>query len=412
MANAKKLNIIHVVDYLMPKFGYQEFLLPKWHAKHGHDVHIVTSDRYTPVPNYEESWGKLLGPRICGPGEETIQNVNIHRLPCIWEIKTRPWIKGLEKKIAILNPDVIYCHLSASFTAFRIGKLAKKMGIPAFFDCHLSYVSLKMGFSRKLLYGSLRLFTPLLVNGDVNRFFGVTSESCEILEKLQGIPRRLIEKLPLAVDTEIFYSNPHVRHEIKERLGIPDDSIIVLQTGKLIEDKGPHILSETMAKIMPLNPRLWLVFVGGGSEKYLEKVFLPLQKTGLLDRTILLPFVPVDQLKDYYSLADICIYPAQESLSSLEAAACGCAVIMTDLPASLEREKAGVGICYQDQNRKSLAEKIELLLHDAELRKRLGEIAQKNVVKNYSYDAIATKVEDEFRKALAEMPDNIGHSTE
>lgn len=404
------MKIVHVVDYLMPKFGYQEFLLPKWHAKHGHEVQIVTSDRYTPVPNYEESWGKMLGPRKCGPGEDTIQNINIFRLPCTWEIKTRPWIKGLEKKITKLKPEVIYCHLSASFTAFRIGRLAKKLRVPVFFDCHLSYISLKMGLSRKLLYGVLRLFTPLLVNGSINRFFGVTSESCEILEKLQGIPKKLIENLPLAVDTEIFYHDQQASHQIKKKLGIPDDSIIFMQTGKLIEEKGPHVLAEAMAELMPSDPRLWLIYLGGGSKKYLEKVFLPLKKGRVLERTILLPFVSVDQLKDYYSLADICVYPAQESLSSLEAAACGCAVIMTDLPACLERERAGVGICYQDQNINSLSEKIKLLLHDVELRKRIGKNAKENVANKYSYEAIATRVEDAFVKVLAEIPDRMSHN--
>ena len=63
-----KLRIVHVVDYLMPQLGYQEFLLPKWNRRHGHDVHIVTSDRYTPIPSYEATWGRLLGPRILSAG--------------------------------------------------------------------------------------------------------------------------------------------------------------------------------------------------------------------------------------------------------------------------------------------------------------------------------------------------------
>ena len=35
--------------------GISKFLLPKWNAKHGHEVFIITSDRYTPFNNYDET---------------------------------------------------------------------------------------------------------------------------------------------------------------------------------------------------------------------------------------------------------------------------------------------------------------------------------------------------------------------
>ena len=75
------MRIVHVVDYLMPQMGYQEFLLPKWNAKHGHEVFIITSDRYTPFNNYDETWGRTLGKRICGVGISKHEGVTIIRLP-------------------------------------------------------------------------------------------------------------------------------------------------------------------------------------------------------------------------------------------------------------------------------------------------------------------------------------------
>ena len=47
------MRIVHIVDYLMPQMGYQEFLLPKWNSHQGHEVFIITSDRY-PISNYEK----------------------------------------------------------------------------------------------------------------------------------------------------------------------------------------------------------------------------------------------------------------------------------------------------------------------------------------------------------------------
>ena len=41
------MRIVHIVDYLMPQMGYQEFLL-QMDSHQGHEVFIITSDRYTP----------------------------------------------------------------------------------------------------------------------------------------------------------------------------------------------------------------------------------------------------------------------------------------------------------------------------------------------------------------------------
>ena len=60
---SEKLRIVHVADYVMPSMGYQELALAKWNARHGHQVHLVTSDRYTPVPHYKRTWETFLGPR-------------------------------------------------------------------------------------------------------------------------------------------------------------------------------------------------------------------------------------------------------------------------------------------------------------------------------------------------------------
>ena len=46
------LKIVHVADYLMLAMGYQEFMLAKWNARHRHEVHVFTSDRYSPLPRW------------------------------------------------------------------------------------------------------------------------------------------------------------------------------------------------------------------------------------------------------------------------------------------------------------------------------------------------------------------------
>ena len=129
--------IVHVVDYLMPDMGYQEFLLPKWNAKTGSEVYIITSDRYYPLENYDDTWGKTIGKRICGTGETSYKGVNIIRLPTLFEFKTRPFIKGLTKVISNLDPDLLFIHGTGSFSIYQCALSFRNSNFKKFADNHM-----------------------------------------------------------------------------------------------------------------------------------------------------------------------------------------------------------------------------------------------------------------------------------
>lgn len=386
----------------MPKMGYQEFLLPKWNARHGHEVHIFTSDRYYPIPHYEETWGQFLGPRICGAGVEQIDGVIVHRLKCLWEWKARPWLLGLERKLSELSPDVLFCHGSASLTAFRIAIFAKRTGIPVLMDNHMTYVAQNRSPLGRLYYMSLKVLSRGVLSNSVFRFLGVAQECCDFLQGEQGIPHYQIECLPLGVDTDLFRPDELAGRRVRCEHWIPLDAKVVLQTGKLSPEKGAHWLAQAMVKIMKYQSDVWLVFVGAGKEDYVEEIRLPFVEQGIADRLRILPFVPASHLAGIYCAAEICVYPGASSLSCLEAAACGRAVILTDLPASKWRAELGVGICYRTGDVDDLRRKIEDLLGDPERRRALGERARASVVKHFSYDVIAHRAEELMYKAIAE----------
>ncbi len=274
------MKILHIVDYLMPKMGYQELLLPKWNARHGHEVHIITSDRFSPVPDYDQTWGKLLGPRICGTDITKIYQTTLHRLPCTWEWKGRTWISGLTSKIEQLNPDVIFCHGSGSPTAMRVGVFCKRFGLPLLMDNHMVESAKNNKLSGRVYYSVLKLATRLILLRAVYLFLGVAQECCDFLEIEQGIPKSKIDTLPLGVDTDVLQIEDVAGAELRAKLNIPSSAKVVLQTGKLSHDKGPHILSQVMGPVMKQNSEVWLVFLGAGEDDYLNTVLKPLKEHG------------------------------------------------------------------------------------------------------------------------------------
>ncbi|MGD8760447.1 MAG: hypothetical protein PVJ07_09370, partial [Anaerolineales bacterium] len=90
------MRIVHVIDYYQPKMGYQETFLALEHKKLGHEVHVVTSDRYHPRPHYAATWQPVLGPRLQQAGVSDDAGITIHRLEPAFEFGTRIWLKQLE----------------------------------------------------------------------------------------------------------------------------------------------------------------------------------------------------------------------------------------------------------------------------------------------------------------------------
>ena len=399
--NSSRLTIAHVADYVMPSMGYQEFMLAKWNARHGQQVHMLTGDRYTPVPDYETSWRQILGPRIVGEGVNEIDGVVVHRLPVRMEVGRKIWLSGLSAEIRRLSPDIVLCHGTSSPSAFVLPKVCKRLGVPLLMDNHMAFVAKRTGIAGRLGYVLLRFMTRRTMNGNVSGFLGVGQESCDFLIREQGVPPDKVGHLAIGVDTEMFRPDLQARNRARKAYGIPLEAKVVMQTGKLSPDKSPEWLAEAAAPIMEHRPDVWLVFVGGGAAHELEMIQAPIERAGVSDRMKVLAAVAVPKLADMFNMADICVYPNGSSLSCMEAAASGRPVIVTDLPWGLERQRAGVTVCYQTGNIDDLRGKIRWLLSDLDARDGIGRRARQAVMENFSYDKIAHRSEDMMREAIA-----------
>jgi len=119
------MKILHIINYFQPQIGYQEVFLAKEQIKQGHDVSVITSDRYYPFVDFDKTYKNLLGDRICGSGFSKMDGIPIYRLKTLGEIKFRVWLLGLEQKVEELNPDYVHVHAVLA-NAFRMMKLKKK----------------------------------------------------------------------------------------------------------------------------------------------------------------------------------------------------------------------------------------------------------------------------------------------
>jgi glycosyltransferase involved in cell wall biosynthesis len=142
------------------------------------------------------------------------------------------------------------------------------------------------------------------------------------LIKEYGTKADKISVIPHGVEDLELKNKETTRNELK----LPSRSLIVLFMGYLTGYKGLDMLIEGFAEYVKVNPRSFLILGAGlhpklkDNEEYLNNEYYRLQNKA----KELIPasnydwrgFIPEDEMVDYYSAADLSIYPYTSSLSS------------------------------------------------------------------------------------------------
>src|SRR3989338_6235374 len=109
------MKIVHLMGYFMPEFGYQEYYLAKEHAKMGHDVHVIASDRLYPFKNikkmFEDSCLRYYG-RKRKAALSRIEGIKVHWLPRIIEYNDFILCRNLKQTLEKIRPDIVFAHES------------------------------------------------------------------------------------------------------------------------------------------------------------------------------------------------------------------------------------------------------------------------------------------------------------
>ena len=143
-----------------------------------------------------------------------------------------------------------------------------------------------------------------------------------------GAPPARVRTIGNGVDRARFF--PVDQSDARARLGIAKDAKIVLSVGALIERKGHHRVIPAMAQLKQQGLRLHFYIAGEG--EWRSQLEAQARDLGVQDQVTLLGAIPNDQLKDWYSAADVsCLASSREGWANvlLESMACGTPVVAT-----------------------------------------------------------------------------------
>lgn len=381
------MRIVHIVDYIQPQLGYQEYFLPLAQVALGHNVHVITSDRYSPFPAYEEYAQDLLGPRFLASGSYEEDGIHIHRLQSCCEYSSRVWITGLEAKLRDLSPVMVIAHGMANYSAVRIALLKRRLSpqhkFKLIYDSHMVYGAGQNPL-RKVIRPAFKLMGSIL-NRQADAFVGVAEGAVTYMHKVYGIPKSRISLIPLGVSTERFYFDPDTRSEMRKQLGFQEQDVVFIYAGKLNDIKGPHVLAEAALEVMPYHEHVRVLFVGGGDQAYLRSMQDKIEKAGYSERFSWQPTVANQALRRYYCAADVGVWPRKSSLTMLEAQACRLPIIVSDFKIAAERICAENGLIFKSEDVQDLAHQMTRLVNDASQRINMGQNGLNYVQSNLSY---------------------------
>jgi glycosyltransferase involved in cell wall biosynthesis len=390
MDQETKLKVVHVMERFNPMLGQEINVLSK-NKGPGIELYIVTSDSLS-VWNITDP-GQIF--RMDREYEEKY-HIRIIRNHVLFAKGEKVWVRGLLRTVRAIGPDVVYSHGVEYISFFRFllnPGFTKRYALVT--DTHSLPQFATGSLFRKVFYTFMRKVIVPAINRKNIITFNTAEENYHLLHGIYGIRKEVIRPFLIGADLVTFYHDAGARNEIRKELNISESDLLVLFTGRLCDAKAPHQIPFALRLLVNDVPcKIHLLLIGFRDEDYMTRqrcLFDP--GDGL--RITILPPVPAVRIKDYFSAADVAVYPAESTLSSLEAQACRLPVIMEDNPTNRKRCDKG-GLLFRPGDPSDLSAKLRQFILEPGLRKQLSEEGYEYMKKNYNYLENIRKMEQEL----------------
>lgn len=231
------------------------------------------------------------------------------------------------------------------------------------------------------------------------------------LARQAAFDERRMVSIHNGVDPTLFAPNEAARIEARSEFGYGPEDIVCGIAARLVPAKGHVFLFKAVAQLAPSYPHLKVLVLGqGGLEQELKKLAMDL---GIAERIQFAGFR--DDMAFCTRAFDIGALPSIDcdtsSFSLKEEMACGLPVVASDYGGLKEILHDGVeGFVAPTGTVAPLASALRRLLDDADLRRRMGEMGRKRVLRDFSLDVFADRTVLAYRQAIATYKKRRGHA--
>ncbi|MCX8153849.1 MAG: glycosyltransferase family 4 protein [Candidatus Bathyarchaeota archaeon] len=218
-----------------------------------------------------------------------------------------------------------------------------------------------------------------------------------------GLPEDKLSMVPNGVNTNVYegISKGSLR-EFRAKFALPEEKI-VLYVGRLVYEKGIHVLINAAPRILE-NVNAKFLIVGNG---YMKDQLLNIARSMRLEHKILfLGFVDEATLVKLQKCADVSVVPSlfePFGIVALEAMAAKSPVVVSDtggLSEIIEHDVTGVKV--YPNNPESLAWGVTKVLLDENYSRYISENAYKKVREKFDWNRIAEQTMQIYKAVLGE----------
>jgi glycosyltransferase involved in cell wall biosynthesis len=394
--------VVIVCETFSPDMGYLTAVLPKFLARRGFDVHVISLD-LVPYGSDTEWQGKapeFLARQIAPAGSAYQRNgFSVHILQH-GKLGRYPYARGLVAKLRELRPQIVYSAVAIGALPMQcaMGKLV--LGYHLFTGSHTSPSTFPLASvphpfrtAAGLRCVLTRWLPGRLVSYLSRKCYARTNDCGVIAHRFFGVQPRKIVVVPLGVDTDHFYpvttpAHHAERQALRHKLGFATEDIVCVYSGRLVGSKRAPMLARAVEQLRAAGLPYRALFIGDGPERA--------QIAGSPWAQIL-DLVPFSELAPYYRASDIAVWPGTESTSIFDASACGIPVVCNERIASEHLLDNGLAHVHDDLS--SLVDCLRQLANP-ERRRVLGEIGAHRARHEIGWDVAAAIREHDFREAL------------
>ena len=381
------MKVIHIAPNSSYTGGwsYQENYLPKYQAKLGHDVILITTN-LTHVGMHLVECG--CEDFISEEGFRVIRQKSYTGFCILY--------KDVFKKLPVYDilvrehPDFIFFHGLVNSTIFQVCKYKRKVNRACVIvqDNHLDP---NIGYSIEKARSPLRFYVLrsiyrtffLITKNCISKVYGVTPWRQTYAEKYFGVPAAMTDLLIMGADDEKinFNERDSIRSDIRKKFEIKDTDVLICTGGKIDAKKRITLLMDAVK----LLDNVKLLIFGDVSDTIKDEF------TGKLsDKIVWVGFIPSDECYNYFLASDLAVFPGQHSVLWEQACACKIPCLFARWEGMEHVNNGGNSDFIDDISVEGIKEKISQLMFSPEYEK-MKRAAESDKTDIYLYSKIAEK---------------------
>jgi glycosyltransferase involved in cell wall biosynthesis len=384
------MKIVHVITRLIIG-GAQENTLLSCQGQHdlGHDVTLITGPALGPEGSLMER-ATSHGYRV-----EVVDAMRRAILP-VKDYQTYRW---LIRRFREIRPDIVHTHSSKAGIIGR--RAAKKSGVWAVI--HTIHGLAFTASTSRLVNGAYKMLERQAAPLTSRIVCVADAMRDQSLAAGIGRPEQYVTVYS-GMETAPFVNPPVPREEMRRRLGLADDHVVVGTIARLFHLKGHDDLLDIAPALCRQFPQLRFLWVGDGILR--ARFEQRMESMGLRDRFILTGMVPPADVPQYTAAMDILAHPSRrEGLARAlpQGSLAGIPTITYDIDGAKEGTLDGVsGFVLPPFDEMRLSNAIEILLTEPQQRREMGAAGREFALQRFDAKVMVAALELVYAEALAE----------